>query len=383
MSSGSRGNDGGGFLVDWIPFCCWCRWPLAVATVCGGYFLWVWTQNKFDILSGLILTVLLDSYDEAYTLAPERKVDISIQEYNKLRQKNRQRYHMKYIGKTDLDTFLNIWNALVENTDMTEEGIEKWANPRMLAGRKLANVRKFVFKIMKNFDIDHENVNFKVDVEKTMLTAKMIIPIVWFDKIAILDRKKFNELGKINYQMLSSDLLLFLDNMISVNKLNNSPIPDVIIPLKIMERNLKGENKQVNYFVQVAVDVPKEVIVNISKDEDLKSYLVTPAGKKSLDRQLDFLITDMNNSEIVSIRRDVEEEEYGLIELKRKKYPLFMQPVNSLEIEHRPKLVYKPDLIDNIQIKINEAKNKALNIINNKKDIIENTNPKKEITFKI
>ncbi|GAG75559.1 unnamed protein product, partial [marine sediment metagenome] len=77
--------------------------------------LWYWIQSGYDIYSGIVMICIIDSFDQPYVWIPSNSGKITDQAYQLKLYEHKQKYYEKYIGKSELETYLNIYNSLVKN----------------------------------------------------------------------------------------------------------------------------------------------------------------------------------------------------------------------------------------------------------------------------
>jgi hypothetical protein len=215
--------------------------------------LWIWITRGHDMLTGIIVMSLLDSYGSFFVWPQynyrdngKDNVDMGIpamktgkeeensrgegegrKSYQIVMDEHRSDYFSQFVGVDDLDTYINIWNSVVSGvgTEVSEllTGMEEWGITHSIDHHKLSEVVTVVNKCIdvvrrlgsKTVDISIGTKMIQLD-NTTKMLAYPIIERIYDDKMLTLETST----GPVTRYKDESGHRYSIDNYQAINLIN-------------------------------------------------------------------------------------------------------------------------------------------------------------------
>ena len=105
--------------------------------------LWRWIEQGLPLFPGIIATCLIDCYGPSYYWIPRRNRDQSTTEYRIATDAHKEKYFSEFVGSSDVETALNMWNTLMDDVggyDAGPKAILTWTQENSINHKKLKEV---------------------------------------------------------------------------------------------------------------------------------------------------------------------------------------------------------------------------------------------------
>nr|QBK90319.1 MAG: ATP-dependent helicase [Pithovirus LCPAC102] len=261
--------------------------------------LWNWINSGYTIYPGIVAIALIDSYGPKYTWIPAYipKEDLTYSAYTQKINEHRQNYFSKYIGNSELETFINIWNDMMKDISLNSINLKnhilKFSKNNSMNNKKLYEVTKIVKQIiqtlesMGNHVIDNSiistgdneddivytsanNVILSVPVNQTLDLLRPILRNTYKDLVFDINKNTY----WLNYVQPDTNYRFSMDRD-ALNTYSENKPPKLII-LSRLEIEKSGK---IQRYISMGLDIPEDQLDNIDIKLDPKQkYLVlTPS----------------------------------------------------------------------------------------------------------
>lgn len=275
--------------------------------------------NSYPIFPGIVIAALIDSYGPSYFWVPRRSKDTTPGDHNKIVIAHKEKYFSKYIGYSDLDTSLNMWQDLINTTGTiypSQKVLSSWSRNNSINNKKIKELLLIIDRSIKSL----ERLNYKVEVglfttSWAVAEARPILASVYSDQV-LTHRKD------VTYYNPSNRATYRLDTREAINELHLDP-PDSIIALSTIE--IKTQRNAIN-IIGFALDN----IDNKQKGKQVKTLV-----KQDIAEELN-LLQDLK----LGVEEEVNLSELTLEE--KDKFDNAAELVNELKFNDDPlELLYK------------------------------------------
>ena len=227
------------------------KFPLSVR---NASILWNWIQKGLPIFPAIVTLALIDSYGPSYMWFPLKEDGQTHTDYNIAIDTHRETYFNKFMGRSDVHTFLNIWHDLMASVGGMTGAKSKikvldWSRRNSMNNRKIREV----------INIVEQSVNtarrLQHDVEIGPFTTDGVINALrpfaeqaYEDLVMDLNQSAS---GRITYRHQPSRSSYLLEGRRAVNELTMNP-PQRLIGLITIEIPTKQGNL---HIISVALDL--------------------------------------------------------------------------------------------------------------------------------
>lgn len=186
--------------------------------------------GKGQLLITIIILSFIDTYDTQWYRLPKKRSDEIDAEFTLRLNEYRREFILKYAGNSDIDTFVNVWNAITHekglDTDQVTIGVSQ--NKFFQLIKLVKNVINF---IQREYRIEIDTRDVKVELNSELIK---LIANVYQDRILSLD-------GDNNYYIGQGDDLIKyrLDQKFTFNLFSANP-PQSIVNLIDIKTRLEG-----------------------------------------------------------------------------------------------------------------------------------------------
>lgn len=120
------------------------NFPLSVqnATV-----LWKWKEKDLPMFPAIAVMSMIDCYGPSYLYYPRRQPDQTDADYRSSTDQHTKTYFEKFIGYSDIDTLINIWNDLMDYIGGPRghsDKITKWSRENSMNNKKIREALNIV-----------------------------------------------------------------------------------------------------------------------------------------------------------------------------------------------------------------------------------------------
>lgn len=187
--------------------------------------LYEWLQTGYPAYPGIVLLTMIDSFSshENLFVYPNRN-DESHSEYDLELLEHRKRHFNPFEGKSDVHTYSNIWNIMMDEIqDLNEKNMEEWCAMNSINFKKILEINTVVNNILQTLNIT------EVGTFDTENTVSLLFPIL----IDIYSDRKLTIVNKsdvlIKYQDPDGKYYK-MDSLQSINSIERD-VPDVVYGL--------------------------------------------------------------------------------------------------------------------------------------------------------
>jgi len=218
--------------------------PLGIKNAVG---LYKWLQTGYPVYPGLVLLTMIDSFG-SYFVYP-LKSNQSHSEYNLELLEHRKKYFNPFEGKSDIHTYSNIWNIMLDEINFlsrTDEisslpskisslsnpsldnEISDWSKNNYINTEILLEVNKVVTGISFILQSESKSGNYDVGTFDTDNTVSLIGPIL----ADIYSDRTFNILDKksVRIRYYNNEKYYKIDSQQSINSIERNT-PDIVYGL--------------------------------------------------------------------------------------------------------------------------------------------------------
>ena len=201
--------------------------------------LYKWLETGQPVYPGLVLLTMIDSFG-SYFVYPLKK-EQSHAEYMMELLNHRKKYYNPLEGKSDIHTYSNIWNIMLDEIDLSsdfssisfERSIDEWSKNNFINSEILLEVNTVVNGILKILqEVVKEERNYDIGSFDTDNTVSLIGPIIadiYSDRMfKIFDNKSV----RIRYfDPLNQDGKFYkIDSQQSINNIERN-VPEIVYGL--------------------------------------------------------------------------------------------------------------------------------------------------------
>ena len=243
--------------------------------------LWYWIQSGYDLYAGVVMICIIDAFDPSYVWIPPNVKNMTDQAYQLKLYDHKQKYLNKFIGKSELETFLNIYNSLMNNKSLysinMKSHILKFSNNNSLNNKKMNELVKLIKQVIKllekmNYIVDYgrERFNYQINVDENIKLLRPILRKTYSDHIYNIRRGKY----WVSFVQPETNFIYSLDRS-KLNKYEEEVPPKII---SLSESEIQRPNKTIRY-IKLALDIPEDEIHNteIVLKPEQKYSIITPA----------------------------------------------------------------------------------------------------------
>ena len=235
------------------------QFPLSVrnATV-----LEKWKSLNKPMFPAVAAMAMVDSFLPLYFSYPRKAIDQTLTDYRNFLANYQKTYFNRFRGRSDVDTFLNIWNDLMETLgglEYNEADLTLWCQQNSMNRRKIQEALTIAQKSMEV--CRKETVNCKegsFDREEVMSFLRPILASVYADKMMILQKKE----EQISYLHHFTEYLI--DTSQSFNTFLINP-PAFLVALLTSEYDLEYVDEAIAvsmaplHLILIGVDIDRPV----------------------------------------------------------------------------------------------------------------------------
>lgn len=248
------------------------NYPLSVRNATT---LWNWINSGYNIYQGVVLMAMIDCYDPPYIWMPTYKGDLTSKAYQLQLTEHRDNYFKKFLGNSELETMLNIWNEL--NPDLRSpslrSNLRKFSQDHSLNHKKWLELTKIIKQCLVQLEkeghmiLPDEGAVYTIDIESSLKLLRPILRNTYADQVFDLNTKTF----WVSYIEPGTDFVYSMDR--ANLKKDNKP-PKLIVLSKLESTR----NNRTTRVIKFALDVPPEELNNtqIYLDPKLKYLITTP-----------------------------------------------------------------------------------------------------------
>lgn len=242
--------EGGNFVAEL---------PLGVR---NGVILWDWLNQGYPPFVGIVIVSLIDSWDPPYFYLPRKGKDESQHVFNLRLQEHIDKYFHPYMGKSDIETMINMWHDLMNNIggynikDIDMGDVKFWTAQHSINFKKIRELLNIIRQIINRINTNYKD---KYTIQIGPFTTDGAMKV--FKPLAIKSYKDremtlISSMGSRNlYYHRPTNTKYSLDNK-AVNMLGINP-PHTI--LAIIPREIKKDQYSIN-IVNVALDIEDSII---------------------------------------------------------------------------------------------------------------------------
>ena len=254
----------------------------------------------------IVTLAMIDSYGPPYFWFPKKERNMIATDYNELVELHREQYFDKYKGKTEIDTFLNIFNDMISSIGYFGADIKDYCVKNSLNNKKMREMINIVRQSINTVErINQQKTRNKklklnkgiINVERTINELRPILEKCYAD--LILERVETSSV-RIQYRSISNKKVVYtLDTQKTLNMLENIQ-PKRLLGILTTEIST-GNNFSFN-ILNLALDISSNV--DISSDVEEKYTLnADPYLLKILDKpkatKEEYNVDDLPPSNIV------------------------------------------------------------------------------------
>lgn len=258
------------------------QFPMSVRNATS---LWYWlnSDDYNDNYIGMVVLAIIDSYYPPYIWIPsyDSKTHSSYGDYLIKVEEHIQSYFTRFIGISDIESYLNIWNELFTQTQnemfyidspTLKRHVTRYSKENSLNNKKMLELIKAVKQIKGKcihlgYRIEENN---KIDVKKTMRKLRTIFKTTYRDMILDINDRSY----KLKYNNKTTKQTYDMDRSMYLNKLKDiRPKKVISITRKEIKKN-KGELR----FLALTLDIPDD---EIDENGNLKEdpIIINPKSK--------------------------------------------------------------------------------------------------------
>ncbi len=216
-----------------------------------------WLQFKTEVIQsyppypGIVAIAMIDSYGPSYFWYPEKKPGISNSKYQQEQRLHRRDYYERFIGYSDVETFLNMWLMFISEVGIKprRRTVVQWCKNNTINIRiwtELINKIRLLIKI--SAELGHPVTISKFTAINVVNAIRPLAANVYQDLIM-----KHLKTTQPSYYHYSTKQQYYLEQRRSVNKFGQN-YPPYIIPLVLTE--IKG--KKPLHMINVGLDLEKK-----------------------------------------------------------------------------------------------------------------------------
>ena len=253
----------------------------------------------------IVTLAMIDSYGPPYFWFPKKERNMIATDYNELVELHREQYFDKYKGKTEIDTFLNIFNDMIEEIGYFGADIKDYCVKNSLNNKKMREMINIVRQSINTVErINQQKTRNKklklnkgkidrgiINVERTINELRPILEKCYAD--LILERVETSSV-RIQYRSINNKKVVYtLDTQKTLNMLENIQ-PKRLLGILTTEIST-GNNFSFN-ILNLAIDISSGVgeKYNLNADPYLLRILDKPKATKE-----EYTVDDLPPSNIV------------------------------------------------------------------------------------
>ena len=227
------------------------RFPISVG---NSAVLWYAVMiNEMPAYPVLVVLSLMDSYGPSYFYYPRKKDDMNATEYKIFKEEHRKTYFNKYEGRDDMETFIYMWDDMIQdlggwdyldpkgnNKLKNRKNLARWCKKNSMNERKIYEAVRNVsdclqiirkYKTPKGGDVNTDTGSFGPEI--LMQNLKQIFVEVYDDRILSYRKDRTNGTeyyapkGK-HYVPGGEQKRFFLDTEESINGLGIVPPSEIL-----------------------------------------------------------------------------------------------------------------------------------------------------------
>ena len=237
--------------------------------------LWNWINSGYNIYQGVVITAMIDCYDPPYIWMPAYKGDLTSKAYQLQLTEHRDNYFKKFLGNSELETMLNIWNELNPNlkSPKLRSDVLKFSQDHSLNNKKWLELTKIIKQCLNQLEkegyvvLPDEGADYKIDIDTSLRLMRPILRNTYADQVFDLNTKTF----WVSYLEPGTDFVYSMDRANLNNYAENKP-PKLIVLSKLESIR----NNRTTRIIKFALDIPSDELdkTQIYLDPKLK-YLIT------------------------------------------------------------------------------------------------------------
>ena len=157
--------------------------------------IWKWSRLGLPLFPCLVITSIIDSYGPGYYQYPLKKSDQDPSQYQIELDKFRQVFYLPYRGRSDIETFLNMWTDLTEryNGIPNDEQLREWCSLHTLNydswKRALSRLRE-IMSISRKIGLDVETGPFTIS--NVIDSLRLIWAEIYSDRMLTVGETMFS-----------------------------------------------------------------------------------------------------------------------------------------------------------------------------------------------
>jgi SAM-dependent methyltransferase len=182
------------------------------------------------IFEGIVIASIIDT-SSSYFRFPEKSRSNTTAEYNKILSDHKKKYFDKYLGYSDLDTYLNMWSDYMDYID----DIEYWMDTNSINSDKMIELVATINEVSSILSSYFEISLTRFNTNEAVTVARPILRSVYSDQIYIDPYKTGNYFNTLNTKNKYT-----LDNIENVNMMTESRPLGVIALITKTFSGIKG-----------------------------------------------------------------------------------------------------------------------------------------------
>jgi HrpA-like RNA helicase len=256
-------------------------------SVRGTAILYRWIQSKYDIFPGIVITCLIDCYDnQSYFFYKFNSNNDNIEYYEKYFRKYAgpasRNEDMAKTGLSDIEALIVMWHHLMYSLGGVlrpkKGALKKYCIDNSLNQKKISECLNAISKVYGtlNRSVEEEIKLTAFSPSEAVANITKILNIVYSDNICILSKNK--ERQKVYQKMKSSfnksDTLSWYTLDMRCPLTLNSAIYSRILCIRARESQVSGTNKNQNYItLSIPIDtdshIPEEYEIDYSQTQKI------------------------------------------------------------------------------------------------------------------
>lgn len=272
--------------------------------------LYQWLALKYEPFPIIILLSMLDSYGPPYFWFPRRERDQTQLDYNSQLNLAKEEYFEKYRGRSDLHTFLNIWNDLINEIGYIGADVKDYCVKNSLNNKKIRealNIVRQVINRVRNFQGRKLRIDVgTIDVEATINNLRPILTECYSD--LILDYLPSRVETRLTYVHPETSTVYTLDTQRTVNELSFLK-PKQIIGLITAE--IRSGMNSFN-VINIAVDLSQNPFIP-SQSEQKLIVTIKRKPRDQIQETEPNLIDEIGDNNIVVLSPIIPPNESGIV----------------------------------------------------------------------
>ena len=207
-------------------------------------FLWRWIEAGHPIFPGIVVAALVDCYGPSYFWIPRRQPEQSSNQYDLIVKEHKEKYFTKYLGYSDVETSLNMWNDLTSAIGGIRGDYQAWARENSINQKKVRELLLIVEQsINAALRLGYDVRIGPFTTQGVTQAARQILLLVYADTTLVCredyrGRKYLDPMSREEYK---------LDNRYAINQFSSRP-PSAIIALVTAEiKGARGTSRVVSF----------------------------------------------------------------------------------------------------------------------------------------